>query len=370
MVFVGNSGGLPNAHCGDVGGLPITIVAQTPVIAEKPYITINSTGQYQLRVPHLELNKVGATTNFGNSDEIDFANVFVANETDSAATINAKLASGLHLILSPGNYQLTDSIIVNNPKTIVLGIGFPTLISTTGKPVISVGNVDGVRVAGILFQAGKVHAPTLFKWGDAGYKGSAQNPGFLYDIFGRVGGTNDPSQYQASADIVVQINSGNVVFDNTWLWRADHGISGSVVNSQNPSFNGLEVNGDDVTIYSLAIEHHLHDLVVWNGERGRTYFFQCELPYDVTQANFGTPGYVGYKVNPTVQNHHTWGAGVYCFFRDSTVTTVNGFTSGTGSGISFINPFTKFLSGNGQITHVLNGQGTPANKQTTLSYLC
>jgi len=370
MVFVGVSGGLPGAHCGDAGGLPITIVPQTPVIAEKPYIYINSTGRYTLRVPRLELNKVGATTNFGNADDIDFANVFVANASDTVETINSKLASGLHLILTPGNYELTDSIMVTNPKTIVLGIGFPTLISTTGKPVITVGNVDGVRVAGILFQVGKVHAPTLLKWGEAGYKGSAQNPSFLYDIFARVGGTNDPSQYQASTDIVVQINSGNVVFDNSWLWRADHGISGSVVNSQNPSFNGLEVNGDDVTAYSLAVEHHLHDLVVWNGERGRTYFFQCELPYDVTQDNFGTPGYVGYKVNPTVQNHHTWGAGVYSFFRDATVTTVNGFSSGTGAGISFVNPFTKFLSGNGQISHVLNGKGNAVNMQNTLTYLC
>jgi len=370
MVFVGVSGGVPGAHCGNVGGLPITIVAQTPIIAEKPYITINAAGQYQLRVPRLELNKVGATTNFGNVDIIDFANVFVANESDTAEAINSKLAAGLHVILSPGNYQLTDSIVINNPKTIVLGIGFPTLISTNGKPVITVGNVDGVRVAGILFEVGKVHASTLIKWGDMGYKGNAQNPGFLYDIFGRVGGTNDPGQYEAAADILVQINSGNVVFDNTWLWRADHGITGNIMNSQNPSLNGLEVNGDDVTVYSLAVEHHLHDLVVWNGERGRTYFYQCELPYDVTQANFGTPGYVGYKVNTTVQNHHAWGAGVYSFFRDATVTTVNGITSGTGAGISFINPFSKFLSGNGQITHVLNGRGNAANMANTLAYLC
>jgi len=370
MVFVGNSGGIPNNHCGDTGGQPITVVAQTPVIAEKPYITINSTGHYNLLVPRLELNKVGATTNFGNVDVIDLANVFVANETVSAATINAKLAAGLHLILTPGNYELTDSITITNPKTIVLGIGFPTLISTAGKPVITVGNVDGVRVAGILFQVGKVHAATLIKWGEMGYKGSAQNPSFLYDIFGRIGGTNDPSQYEASADIVVQINSGNVVYDNTWLWRADHGVAGSVVNSQNPSFNGLVVNGDDVIAYSLAVEHHLHDLVVWNGERGKTYFYQSELPYDVTQDNFGTPGYVGYRVAPNVQTHNTWGAGVYSFFRDNTVTTVDGFITGTGNGISMVAPFTKFLSGNGQISHVLNGKGNPANMQSTISYLC
>lgn len=53
---------------------------------------------------------------------------------------------------------------------------------------------------------------------------------------------------------------------------------------------GLRVDGDDVTMYSLAVEHTLKDLTVWNGERGRTYFYQSELPYGVTQAQFGDPG--------------------------------------------------------------------------------
>jgi len=125
-----------------------------------------------------------------------------------------------------------------------------------------------------------------------------------------------------------------------------------------------------VITYSLAVEHHLHDLVVWNGERGRTYFYQSELPYDVTQANFGAPGYVGYRVSKNVQNHHVWGAGVYSFFRDNDVTTVDGFQSPTGAGIVFVNPFTKFLSGLGQISHVLNNRGNAVNIQSTISYLC
>jgi len=331
---------------------------------------LSNTGAYSLRVPRLELNKEGATTNFGNAEVIDFANVYVATAADSSATINAKLASGLHLVLTPGNYQLTDSIVVNNPNTVVLGIGFPTLVATNGKPAITVGNVDGVRIASVLLEAGRVTSPALLKFGEIGYKGSAQNPGFLYDIFARIGGTNNPGQYQVSCDIVIQINSGNVVFDNSWLWRADHGVSGSVMNSQNPSNNGLVVNGDDVTAYALAVEHHLHDLVVWSGERGRTYFYQSELPYDVTQANFGAPGYVGYKVNDTVKTHNAWGVGVYSFFRDADVSTPNGFLSGAGNGISFIYPFTKYLSGNGEISHVLNGRGNAADKAHNIEFLC
>lgn len=30
------------------------------------------------------------------------------------------------------------------------------------------------------------------------------------------------------------INSGHVVLDNIWLWRADHGVAGETINSKNP----------------------------------------------------------------------------------------------------------------------------------------
>jgi len=67
---------------------------------------------------------------------------------------------------------------------------------------------------------------------------------------------------------MVTINSGNVVIDNTWLWRADHDITGDVVNSNNPVSHGITVNGDNVIAYGLAVEHVLEDQVVWNGNNG------------------------------------------------------------------------------------------------------
>jgi len=62
--------------------------------------------------PKLETNKVGHTPLWDNADEIDFSNVFVASESDTAATINSKLAEGLHIVFQPGNYNLTDTIKV------------------------------------------------------------------------------------------------------------------------------------------------------------------------------------------------------------------------------------------------------------------
>ena len=63
-------------------------------------------------------------------------------------------------------------------------------------------------------------------------------------------------------------------------------------------------------MYGLATEHFEKDLVVWNGEAGQTFFFQSELPYGVTQEEFGNPGYVGYRVAANVTSHNGYGMGV------------------------------------------------------------
>ena len=148
----------------------------------------------------------------------------------------------------------------------------------------------GVRVAGLLLQAGTTHSPTLLQWGDNSTKLGASGddePSFIHDVNARVGGPRLPPGAQASVDSMVQIDASNgpVIGDNMWLWRADHvqdaeqPIAGRLVkNGDNPCDNALVVNGDDVTMFALATEHCLKDLVKWNGERGASYMFQAELP--------------------------------------------------------------------------------------------
>ena len=80
---------------------------------------------------------------------------------------------------------------------------------------------------------------------------------------------------------MIEVNAGNVILDQIWLWRADHDVSGLVYNSRNPSLNGIVINGDDVTAYGLFSEHHINDLVVWKGANGKVYMYQSEFPYDV-----------------------------------------------------------------------------------------
>jgi predicted heme/steroid binding protein len=124
-----------------------------------------------------------------------------------------------------------------------------------------------------------------------------------------------------------------------------------------------------VTGYGLASEHTLGNLVEWNGENGRSYFFQSELPYDV-DTDYADNGYAGYKVGDDVQNHEAWGIGVYSFFRDHEVLTTSGIVAPANDGIKYHNSMSLFLAGNGGIQHVINDQGDSVMGGGQGAYVC
>jgi hypothetical protein len=123
---------------------------------------------------------------------------------------------------------------VESTNIILFGMGMATLIPTNGNSAIIVDNVDGVRISGLILQAGNQYSDSLLSFGISGanYPGNPTNPGILYDVFARVGG---PDHDPVSAGTMIRINSGNVITDNVWLWRADHDIDDSPVhNRKNP----------------------------------------------------------------------------------------------------------------------------------------
>lgn len=247
-------------------------------------------------------------------------------------------------------------------------MGIATLVCEGGQPCIKVANIDGVKIAGLLLQAGKTHTSTLLEWGRAGtkYEGKASNPGIMSDLFARVGG---PDQFTVSAQHMVTINSGHVIIDNAWLWRGDHSVRGLVKNNDNFVETGIEVNGDDIISYGLAVEHTLGDMTVWNGERGKVYFYQSEYPYDVTQ-DYASKGHVGYRVSSHVENHEAWGVGVYSFFRDFDVRMFTGIGAPNKPGVKFHSSLTRFLNGKGAIQHVINNLGDETRGGKDLNYVC
>ena len=154
-----------------------------------------------------------------------------------------------------------------------------------------------------------------------------------------------------------------MVGDNFWLWRADHG-RGAGWNS-NPNKNGLIVNGDNVTLYGLFVEHCQEYQTIWNGNGGRVYFYQSEMPYDPPSQEAWrhgeVNGYASYKVADTVTTHEAWGLGVYCVFYAAPVVAENAIETPTAPGVKMHHMVTIRLAGqpNSGINHVINGTGAP-----------
>lgn len=220
---------------------------------------------------------------------------------------------------------MTEPIRVNQQGGVLLGLGLATLVSTTGEPCIIVGDVDDVRVAGFLVQAGTVKADVLIQWGETVTKDHEHIlPGVMSDVYIRCGGPDDQDAHPTSVGTMVVINRAGTIIDNTWLWRADHDVKGSVKNEKAPSDTGLVVYGDNVTAYGLMSEHHLHNLVEWYGNNGKTIMFQSEFPYDV-DVDYGQKGWSAYWVAPNVSNHAGYGLGAYSIFLDHPVVVENAF---------------------------------------------
>jgi hypothetical protein len=362
MVFVGVS----NPPTGTWPANAFTTVTNTPLIAEKPYLYLDSDGNYAVMVPAVRTNSAGTTWAAGPTPgaSVSIGQFYVAHsDTDTADSINAALNSGLNLILTPGVYQLSSSIVVARPDTIVLGLGYATLVPQTAAPALVVSDVDGVRVAGLVFDAGPVQTPALMQVGTAKSSIShSRDPIFLYDIFMRVGGTAAGTTISC-----LEINANDVVGDNFWLWRADHGTG--VGWTQNPCANGLVVNGDRMTMYGLFVEHEQQYQTLWNGNWGRVYMYQSELPYDPpTQGAWshdGVNGYASYKVADQVTSHQAYGIGVYAVFINCTnISCFNAIETPTDSQqVNMHNLITVYIGGNvsgggsSTLDHVINGAG-------------
>ena len=74
---------------------------------------------------------------------IPIGDFFIARPTDNAQAINNALSNGRNLIFTPGVYQLDQTIKVKRAGTVVLGLGFPTLVPTGGDATMTVADVTG-----------------------------------------------------------------------------------------------------------------------------------------------------------------------------------------------------------------------------------
>src|SRR4051794_14824305 len=346
QVFLGDNGA--PAQSFDPG--QYTTISSTPVSQDPPYLTANG-----VFLPAVQHDSVGPT--YGSGTTIPFSRVFVANPATPVQAINAALALGQSLVLTPGVYHLAQPIDVVNPHTIVLGLGLATLIPTNGNAALQTASVPGIKVSGLIVDAGPVNSPVLVQIGgkNAGGTHDRNDPTVLSDVFFRIGGATPG---QATTSLVV--NANNAILDDIWAWRADHGAG--VGWNSNKADTGVVVNGDNVSAYGLFVEHFQKSEVIWNGNNGLDVFFQNEMPYDVpSQAAWGPDGYPAFSVSNDVTSFQGYGMGSYSFFNQGVdIFAANAFAAPRSSGVQFHDILTVFLDpshGRGGILNVINGVG-------------
>jgi hypothetical protein len=358
MVFSGTTGAPPQSFPDP----PMTTLSTTPVSREKPFLTVNAAGDYSVFVPALRTNATGTTWAAGTTPGTSLAisTFYIAKPGDSATTINAQLAAGNNLIMTPGIYSLAQPLAVRRAGTVVLGLGMATLVPTAGNAAITVADIDGVRLAGLIVDAGATSSPDLVTIGAA--KTSvrhATNPTSLHDVFFRVGGAT-----AGRATNSLRINANDVLLDDIWAWRADHGAGAGW--TTNVAATGATVTGDHVTALGLFVEHYQQAQTIWNGQDGRTIFYQSELPYD-------SPGPLvpaSYQVGGSVTSHEAWGLGIYSYFNQNrAVYADHAIEVPDAAGVRLHDLVTVFLAGSGGINHVVNSSGAPVTAIGDTSYL-
>ena len=343
----------------------ITFIPTTPVIREKPFLFVDEHGKYKVFRPALRRNAFGISysrTDMGEGEIFDLKKDFyVAKPGDTAAEINRRLAAGKHILFQPGFYELEVPLHITRPNTIVMGLGWTTLIPGAGNPesALIIDDLDGVTVASLLFDA-HYSSKTLVRVDGNGIS-HAHNPTLFSDVFFRVGGFRSAPVH---VDCALEINANDVVGDHFWIWRADHGIENSVGWEVNTSPCGLHVTGNDVTIYGLFNEHFQQYQTFWEGERGRVFFYQCETPYDAghqeryMSENGTRPGYAAYKVADKVNVHSAYGLGIYDVYFGTNIRMENSMEVPEKPGVMVYHVCNVSLSepGDRGIGYIINGK--------------
>lgn len=330
-VFSGCQGAVPVSVWSESTGRS-TVLETTERIAEKPFLVYDEIDGYSVFVPILENDTSGITWQNGLSNELGYSlsldSFYIANERDTATTLNQAIKDGYNLFFPPGHYKLDCPLVIDKDNTIVMGMGYATLeiADSNSDCAIKVADVDGVRIAEILIEAGP-YSDNMIVVGDKGSSKSHElNPTVLSNVYFRIGGVRN---VHTETDTALAIYSNDVLCDNTWIWRGDHskGVEWedttyinddgqSVTNYGNPVNTGILVAGNNVTCYGLMVEHCEGYQTLWTGENGLTVMYQCETPYRVPSQDkwmspSGTNGYASYKVADSVNTHRAYGIGIY-----------------------------------------------------------
>jgi hypothetical protein len=190
---------------------------------------MDSHGNYNVFVPSVQFNSAGTTWASGQTPgtSIPISKFFIAQPTSTAAQINAALLLGQNLILTPGIYDLNQTLLVTRPDAVVLGIGFPTLIPENGIVSMIVLPSKGVMLSGIIFDAGIPNSPLLLQFGTLFGPSSSSDPAAIQDVFFRIGGAE-----AGQANVSLSVGSNNTIHEMPYdppsqaAWMEAPGVDG------------------------------------------------------------------------------------------------------------------------------------------------
>jgi hypothetical protein len=361
QVFAGDVGA-PDQNFGITPGTQYTTLATSPVTEEEPFLQVDGRRHYSVFVPALQHNSVGPTWTSGSTpgSAVPIGKFFIASPSTPVLQINLALALGKDLILTPGVYDLNQPIVVTRPDTIVLGLGFATLVPQRGNAALIVLSNRGVKISGLIVDAGPVNSPVLLSVGTPGWA-NANDPDLIQDVFFRIGGA---ATTPVSATVSLLDNASDSIIDDVWAWRADHG--NDVGWTSNQGDTGVVVTGNDVTAYGLAVEHYQKNEVIWSGQGGTDIFFQNEMPYDppsqaAWMASPTEDGYPSFLVTGNVKSFQGYGMGSYIVFIQTTATVYAdaAFESPDTPGVQFHDLLVVYLGNQGGDKSIINGVGGP-----------
>ena len=313
MVFEGCSGSLPSESIDEA---KTTVIDSSFDVVEKPYLIFDS----QKGLGVINVNKKSQHGYSWNNEDDEFISIHdfaIFHPDDSAEKINNILKTNRYVIFTPGIYNLNKPIEVTLDDSLIMGLGYATLSASEDMGVLASIKSKHNKISSLLFQSeASINNFLVLEEAENVSKNT-----LLSDIFFRVGGQ---ARNVTSVDTCLIVNQDRVIGDNFWVWRADHGVNNREFIGYNKNYakSGVIVNGNDVTMHALMVEHFFQYQTIWNGERGKVIFYQSETPYDPIDQTYWMRdddgltddernGYPSYKINGDVINHEAYGVGIY-----------------------------------------------------------